>query len=149
MSLNNPDMIAPLNAILRHMLTGINQFFLHARVLKHRGDLKLADFTYRSSIDAMKFSDMLVEQILQLGGMPNMQDMGTLAIGQTPEAMLGNDLKHVEAGLVLLRNAVENATQKHTAELLKRIADNQQEQASAIAALLLHFAPQQPIKDCA
>ena len=145
----DPDTLSQLNAILRHMLTGINQFFLHARMLKHQGQLKLADYTYKSSIDAMKFSDMLVEHVLTLGGSPNMQDLEKLTIGQESAAMLANDCAHAEAGLVLLRAAVAHCgenNQKTTAELLTRIAENQQEHVYSLRALLSSL---QPIKDCA
>ena len=148
MPTSSPEIIVQLNAVLRHMLTGINQFFLHARVLKHKGELKLADYTYKTSIDAMKFSDMLVEHVLQLGGMPNMQDLERLNIGASPVQMLANDCGHAEAGLVLLRKAAEMASQKNTAELLNRIAENQQEHVHSLHALLETLAPQQPIKDC-
>ncbi len=131
------------------MLTGINQFFLHARVLKHQGQLKLADYTYKSSIDAMKFSDMLVEHVLQLGAVPNMQDLAQLAIGTTPEDMLANDCKHAETVLALIGGITETNPPKATAELLKRIAENQQEHVLALRALLSSYAPSQPIKDCA
>ena len=97
MPVADPTLIKRLNAVLKNKLTGINQYFLHARMLKHWGDVKLADQEYKASIDAMKHSDMLVEHILSLGGLPNLQELGTLSIGETPTAMLCNDKAHVES----------------------------------------------------
>lgn len=138
--------IEQLNAVLKHMLTGINQFFLHARILKHRGELALADQAYRSSIDAMRFSDMLVEHMLQLGGVPNMSELGQMAIGDTPAQMVANDCAYAEATLALIREAMGQQVNAQTAELLKRIAEHQQEYVAALRALL---SSPQPLKDCA
>ncbi len=143
------DIISQLNDILRNKLTGINQYFLHARMLKHMGQLTLADYTYKSSIDSMKFSDMLVEHILTLGGKPNLQELGALAIGETPEEMLANDCAHAEMALTLVDKAAEycaKAEQKNTVELLKRIAVTQ---AEHVASLRAQLSSQQTIKDCA
>ena len=149
MPASDQQTILQLNAILRHMLAGINQFFLHARVLKHQGQLRLADYTYKSSIDAMKFSDMVVEHILQMNGAPNMQDLAKLSIGTTPEEMLANDCQHAQAVLALIHTAMEANPPKATSELLKRIAENQQEHVQSLGALLSSNALSQPIKDCA
>ena len=68
-------------------------------MMKHAGDVKLADYEYKASIDAMKHADMLVEHILSLGGAPNLQELGKLSIGEDSAEMLRNDLRRwPEAG---------------------------------------------------
>lgn len=151
MAASDQQILTQLNAILSARLTGINQYFLHARMLKHMGELTLADYTYRASIDAMKFSDMLVEHILALGGMPQMQQLGELAIGAVPEAMLCNDCRHAEASLTVIEQALagcDEARHKATSELLKRMAENQQEHVLHLRALLATHS-QHSVKDCA
>ena len=146
------ETITQLNAVLRQKLTGINQYFLHARILKHQGKVEFADYIYRTSIDAMKFSDMLVELILSLGGMPNMQDMGALMIGDTPQRMLEGDMAHAETTLMHIRAALAACQadgQTRAAELLARMQESQQEHMQALRGLMnaASFSPQ--AKDCA
>ena len=146
------DTILQLNAVLRQKLTGINQYFLHARMLKHMGQVEFADYIYRTSIDAMKFSDMLVEAILTLGGKPNMQDMGSLMIGDTPQQMLEGDLAHAEATLMHIRAALaacQAAGQTRAMDLLGRMLENQQEHAEALRRLLPAASFSPSTKDCA
>jgi len=144
------DLIAHLNAVLKNTLTGINQYFLHARVLKHREHVKLADYEYKISIDAMKHSDMLVEHVLTLGGLPNMQELGRLMIGETMDAMLTNDLAHMETSILRLKTAIaycESAAHPVTSLLLNRILESQQEHAGFIRSQIptTHLSR----KDCA
>jgi bacterioferritin len=101
-------MIAQLNSALTQQLACINQCFLHARILKHKGFVKLADEEYKESIEAMKHSDMLVERILSLGGIPNMQEVGAIAIGETVDAILEHDLALKEAVKAQLQQALEH-----------------------------------------
>jgi len=132
-------MITHLNKILGNELIAINQYFLHARTLNHLGYLKLGEKVYHESIDEMKHADKLIQRILFLDGLPNLQDLGKLFIGQNVKEILECDLRIEMKAIPDLRDAIQYAEQIRdyvTRDLLQEIIDSEEEHVDWIETQL-------------
>ena len=119
-----------LNKILGNELIAINQYFLHSRMFKDWGLKELAEHEYEESIDEMKHADQLVERILFLEGLPNLQDLGKLLIGESTREMLECDLKLEMIAIPDLRDAIEHCESVRdyvSRDLLRGILDSEEE----------------------
>ena len=119
-----------LNAVLRNELTAINQYFLHSRMYKDMGLKELAEHEYEESLDEMKHADVLIERVLFLEGLPNLQDIGRLYIGENPQEMLECDLRLEMEAIPALRDAIEYCESSRdfvSRELFEDILESEEE----------------------
>ena len=122
-----PKVIEHLNLILKNELTATNQYFLHARMLKDWGLLRLADKIFGESIGEMKHADAIIQRVLDIDGHPNLQDLGKLKIGETVPEMLASDLSVEVANQGCLKDAIAVCEQSRdfvTREIFEGILDD-------------------------
>lgn len=105
----NPKIIECLNIVLCNELTAINQYFLHARMLQHWGFADLGKKEYDASIDEMKHADEIIMRILFLEGIPNVQKLNKVNIGQNVKELLESDLKLEELAIPKLRESIQES----------------------------------------
>lgn len=126
----DPKIIAQLNKVLGNELVAINQYFLHARMLDDQGFERLGKHEYEESVDEMKHADELVKRILFLEGLPNLQDLGKLKIGENVREIIECDLALEMVAIPDLRDGIvmcEQARDFISRDLLRKILDSEEE----------------------
>ena len=132
---SDPKVVEYLNTQLSNELTAINQYFLHARILRHWGVTKFGKHEYDESIEEMHHADWLIERILFLDGLPNVQRLNQVMVGQTVEEILRADLALEEKALADLRDGIaymESVRDYVSRDLFRRILDNEEEHVDFI-----------------
>jgi bacterioferritin len=127
---SDPQVIVHLNAQLKNELTATNQYFLHYRMLKHWGFDRLAKKEYEESIGEMKHADRLMERIFMLDGLPNLQDLGKLLIGENVPELLGCDLQSENGAQATIKAGIahcESVRDYVSRDILQHILDDTEE----------------------
>lgn len=124
------EVLAQLNQVLTRKLTAINQYFLHARMHKNKGYLALDQVVYKASIKEMVHADKIIERILLLDGLPNLQELGKLYIGEHAVEMLRSDMTMQMEDIQVIKGATRTCESRGdyvTRELLSEILEQQEE----------------------
>jgi len=124
------NIIKLLNSVLTNELTAVNQYFLHARMIENWGFRTLGKIVYEESIGEMKHADKLIKRILFLDGLPNLQDLNKLALGESVPECMAADLALEVAGRTLLLSGIkqcEDAQDYNSREILEEILDDTEE----------------------
>lgn len=127
---SEPAIIEQLNIILKNELTAINQYFLHARMIRDWGFERLAAHVYEESIGEMKHADLIIERILLLDGLPNLQELGKLKIGENVEEIFVADLSLELLNQTCLKSAIKKSEEKSdfvTRQIFQKILDDTEE----------------------
>jgi len=127
---SEPIIIEQLNVILKNELTAINQYFLHARMIKDWGFERLAASIYEESIGEMKHADLIIERILLLDGLPNLQELGKLKIGEDVEEIFAADLSLELTNQTCLKSAIKISEERQdfvTRQIFQKILDETEE----------------------
>ena len=127
---SDPQVIVHLNAQLKNELTATNQYFLHYRMLKHWGFDRLAKKEYEESIGEMKHADRLMERIFMLDGLPNLQDLGKLLIGENVPEVLSCDLRSETGAQATIKDGIahcETVRDYVSRDILQHILDDTEE----------------------
>jgi bacterioferritin len=135
----NPQIVELLNEVLTNELTAVNQYFLHARICENWGYERLWKKVRAESIDEMKHADEIIERVLYLDGMPNVQRLGKVNIGETVPEQLHLDLELERKALGVLNAGIETcrkAGDNGSAELLEHILEDEEEHANWLEAQL-------------
>jgi bacterioferritin len=126
----NPKIVQLLNAVLKNELTAINQYFLHSRMFRNWGLERLGKTEYDESVDEMKHADRLITRVLFLEGLPNLQDLGKLLIGENVKECLQCDLKLEMASHEVLKSAIaecESTADYISREIFESILESEEE----------------------
>ncbi|MDR0259637.1 MAG: bacterioferritin [Comamonas sp.] len=135
----DPKVIGFLQAQLKNELTAINQYFLHYRMYKHWGLDKLAKKEYEESIGEMKHADWLMDRIFMLDGLPNLQDLGKLQIGEDVPEALACDLRLEQAAQATIKDGIahcESVRDYVSRDLLQKILDDTEEHIDVLETQL-------------
>jgi bacterioferritin len=137
------EVISHLNIILKNELTAINQYFLHAKMLQHMGYATFGAHEYQESIDEMKHADLIMQRIFMLGGLPNLQDIGRLRIGENPIEIIKADYEmeqEVYRDLIAAHKVCDDGSDPTSTTLIEEILASEEKHIEELEARLKQIA---------